>query len=133
HIGQLRLYLDECGGGSTLVTSVSWGGPLVYPVFGLRKLLLERCSRPASVAWYLHWHEVFLRNALRRHLAGMGDCVVYAQDAPAARAPMRVRRGPHQRAGMAAPLGIARAAACADTGPITWGRPGLRRVRAREE
>ena len=82
---------------ATLVTPFSWGGRLSYPVFGLRPLILERCSGPASVVWYRYWHEVFLRNALRRCLAELGDCVVYAQDPLAARAALRARRGPHQR------------------------------------
>jgi glycosyltransferase involved in cell wall biosynthesis len=96
HIRQLRRYLEESSTGSTLVTPFSWGRALTIPVFGLRPLVLDRCFKPAGVAWYLHWHEVFLRKALRRHLAGTGNCVVYAQDAFAARAALRARLGPHQ-------------------------------------
>src|SRR5215510_372275 len=109
HIRQLRRYLDECGTGSTLVTPFSWGRLLTYPVFGLRSLVLQRFSRPASVAWYLHWHEVFLRKALRRRLAEVGDCVVYTQDPPAARAALRARSGPNQRVVMAVHLRISMA------------------------
>jgi glycosyltransferase involved in cell wall biosynthesis len=97
HIRQLRRYLEECGAASALVTPFSWARPLTGPVFGLRPVVLERCCPPAGVTWYLHWHEVFLRNALRRHLKGVGACVVYAQDFLAARAALRSRRGPHQR------------------------------------
>jgi len=97
HIRQLRRYLEECGTASTLVTPFSWGQPLTYPVFGIRPLVLERCSRPASLAWYLYWHEVFLRHALRRRLAKTGACVIDTQDPFAARAALHVRRGPHQR------------------------------------
>jgi glycosyltransferase involved in cell wall biosynthesis len=97
HIQQLRRFLNENGMATTLVTPFSWGGPLSYPVFGLRPLVLERCSGSASVAWYRYWHEVFLRNALRRCLAGVGECVIYAQEPLAARAALRARRGPHQR------------------------------------
>jgi glycosyltransferase involved in cell wall biosynthesis len=97
HIRQLRRYLDETGAASNLVTPFSWGRALTGPVFGFRPLVLERCCRPAGVAWYLHWHEVFLRNALRRNLKGVDDCVVYAQDSLAARAALWVRRGPRQR------------------------------------
>ncbi len=97
HIRQLRRYLKENGMVTTLVTPFSWGGPLSYPVFGVRPLILEHCSGPASVVWYRYWHEVFLRNALRRCLAKVGDCVVYAQDPLAARAALRARRGPNQR------------------------------------
>jgi glycosyltransferase involved in cell wall biosynthesis len=114
HIRQVRRYLKECGQASTLVTPFSWGRLLTYPVFGLRSLVLRRISRPAGVAWYLYWHEVFLRNALRRHLAQAGACVVYAQDPLAARAALRTRRGPHQRVVMAVHLRISMADEWAD-------------------
>ena len=97
HIRQLRRYLEETETASTLVTPYSWARPLTYPVFGLRPLVLDRCSGPASVWWYRYWHEVFLRNALRRHLADLGSCVIYAQEPVAARAALSARRGPHQR------------------------------------
>ena len=109
HVRQLRRYLEECGPASTLVTPFSWGRLLTYPVFGLRPLVLERCNRPASLAWYLHWHEVFLRQALRRRLAETGDCVVDTQDPFAARAALRVRQGPHQRVVMTVHFSISNA------------------------
>jgi glycosyltransferase involved in cell wall biosynthesis len=114
HIQQLRGYLEQVGQASTVVTPFSWGGPMAYPVFGLRPLVLERLSGSASVAWYLYWHEVFLREALRRQLAHAGRCVVYAQDPLAARAALRVRRGPHQRVVMAVHLRISMADEWAD-------------------
>ena len=106
HVQQLLRYLGEPG--TTLLTPFSWGGMLTAPVFGLR-LALERCSRSASVAWYRHWHEVFLRNALRRFLGEAGDCVVYAQCPLAARAALRARRGPHQRVVMAVHFRVSQA------------------------
>lgn len=96
HIRQLRRYLAGRGTASTVITPFSWGLPLTYPVFGLRPAV-NLCSKAAGVAWYLHWHEVFLRRALRRHLAGAGECVVYAQDPLAARAALGTRKGRHQR------------------------------------
>jgi glycosyltransferase involved in cell wall biosynthesis len=132
HIRQLRQYLEECGTGSTLVTPFSWAQPLTYPVFGFRPLVLERCSRSASVAWYLHWHEVFLRNALRRHLASVGDCVVYAQDPLAARAALRARRGPHQRVVMAVHLRISMADEWADKNQIRRDGSVFRTIRKAE-
>jgi glycosyltransferase involved in cell wall biosynthesis len=132
HIRQVRRYLDECGTASTLVTPFSWGGPLAYPVFGLRPLILERCSRPASVAWYLYWHEVFLRNALRRRLAEAGDCVIYTHDPLAARAAMRVRRGPHQRVVMAVHLRISLADEWADKKEIRRNGTVYRAIRQLE-
>ena len=118
HVRQLRRYLEECGTASTLVTPFSWVRLLTYPVFGLRPVL-DRCSQPAGVAWYLYWHEVFLRNALRRCLAEVGDCVVYAQDPLAARAAMRVRRGPHQRVVLAVHFRISLADEWADKKQIS--------------
>jgi len=132
HIRQVRRYLEGCGQASTLVTPFSWGRFLTYPVFGLRSLVLERISRPVSVAWYLYWHEVFLRNALRRHLTGAGDCVVYAQDPLAARAALRTRRGPHQRVVMAVHLRISMADEWADKKQISQGGTVFRAIRRAE-
>jgi glycosyltransferase involved in cell wall biosynthesis len=113
HVRQLRRYLAESGTAAILVTPFSWGRTLTGPVFGLR-LVLARCSGSASVVWYRHWHEVFLRNALRRCLAGVGDCVVYAQGPLAARAALRARRGAHQRVVMAVHFRISQADEWAD-------------------
>jgi glycosyltransferase involved in cell wall biosynthesis len=100
HVRQLLEYLAGSDTAVTMLTPYSWGRALTYPVFGLR-LVLRRLSNSASVAWYRHWHEVFLRQALRRHLATAGDCVVYAQGPLEARAALRARRGPNQRVVMA--------------------------------
>src|SRR5581483_10243465 len=113
HVRQFRRYLDGCGAPATLLTPFSWGPALTYPVFGFRRVV-ERGSRSAGVVWYRHWHEVFLRNALRRHLAGIGDCVIYAQGPPDARAALRARRGPHQRVVMAVHFRVSQADEWAD-------------------
>ena len=109
YVQQLRRYLEARGRAATLVTPFSWGRALTVPVFGFRRLVLERCSGPADVVWYRHWHEVFLRNALRQRLRDVGDCVVFAQGPLAARAAMRARRGPHQRVVMAVHFRISQA------------------------
>jgi glycosyltransferase involved in cell wall biosynthesis len=129
HIRQLRKYLEGCGAPSTLITPFSWGRALTAPVFGLRPLVLDRCCQPAGVAWYLYWHEVFLRNALRRHLAEAGDCVVYAQDSLAARAALRVRRGPHQRVVLAVHFRISLANEWADKKQIKHDGTVFRAIR----
>ena len=131
HIRQLRRYLAKHGAVSTVVTPFSWGRPLTYPIFGFRRLL-DRCSPAASVAWYLHWHETFLRNALRRHLAGDRDCVVYAQDPLAARAALRVRRGPNQRVILAVHFRISLADEWADKERISRGGSVFRMIRQAE-
>jgi glycosyltransferase involved in cell wall biosynthesis len=129
HIRQVRRYLEEIGQANTLITPFSWGRLLTYPVFGLRPLVLERISRPAGVAWYLYGHEVFVRNALRRHLAEAGDCVVYAQDPFSARAALCTRRGPHQRVVMAVHLRISMADEWADKGEISRDGTVFRAIR----
>jgi glycosyltransferase involved in cell wall biosynthesis len=115
HFRQLCCYLEECGTTTMVVTPFSWGRPLTYPVFAPR-LVLERCSGPASVVWYRHWHEVFLRNALRRRLAEVGDCVIYAQGPLEARAALRARLGPDQRVVMAVHFRISQADEYAEPG-----------------
>lgn len=129
HVLQLRRYLESCLTTVTLVTPFSWGRPLTIPVFGFRRLILERCSGSASVAWYRHWHEVFLQRALRRCLADVGDCVVYAQGPLAARAALRGRRGPHQRVVMAVHFRISQADEWADKKQITRGGAVFRAIR----
>lgn len=96
HFWQLRDYLDGQGISTSLVTPFSWGGLLTRAVFAAR-FVLVRVNGAASVVWYRCWHEFFLRRALRRYLAGLGDCVIYAQGPMEARAALRARRGPHQR------------------------------------
>jgi glycosyltransferase involved in cell wall biosynthesis len=113
HVRQLRQYLDRREMTAPLLTPFSWGGALTVPVFGPR-LVLARISGPASVVWHRHWHEVFLRNALRRHLAEMDDCVIYAQGPLAARAALRARRGRHQRVIMAIHFRVSQADEWAD-------------------
>jgi glycosyltransferase involved in cell wall biosynthesis len=118
HVRQLRRYLDECGSKTTIVTPFSWGRALTVPVFGLR-LFLERFSGTASVAWYRYGHEVFLHQALRRTMAGVDDCVVYAQCPLAARAALRARQGQHQRVIMAVHFRISQADEWADKQQIS--------------
>lgn len=131
HVRQLRRYLDGLTAQAALVTPFSWGGALAVPVFGLR-LVLERCSGSASVAWYRHWHEVFLRNALRRTLGKLGACTVYAQCPLAARAALRARQGPHQRVVMAVHFRISQADEWADKRQIKRDGTVFRSIRQTE-
>jgi glycosyltransferase involved in cell wall biosynthesis len=131
HVRQLRRYLAGHGAPATLLTPFSWGGQLSVPVFGLR-LVLHRISRPAGVAWYRYWHEVFLGRALRRHLATAGPCVVYAQGPPEARAALRARRGPHQRVVLAVHFRTSQADEWADKFDITRGGTVFRAIRRTE-
>lgn len=131
HFRQLSQYLEAEGRPAALVTPFTWARPLTKPVFGVR-YLLDRCSGSASVWWYRHWHEVFLYRALRRHLANIDDCVIYAQCPVSARAALRARRGPHQRVVMAVHLRISQADEWADKGQISRGGRTFRAIRALE-
>lgn len=100
HVRRFREYLSDRGIQTMLITPSS-SNPLVSAaVFGVR-LGLEPVSRAASVRWYRHWHEVFLRRGLRQHLAELGEAVVYAQGPLEAHAALGARQGPHQRVIMA--------------------------------
>jgi glycosyltransferase involved in cell wall biosynthesis len=133
HFRQLFRYLEGKGRQATLVTPFSWGRPLIRPVFGVR-YLLERCNGSANVWWYRHWHEVFLYQALRRRLAAVDDCVIYAQCPLSARAALRARRGPHQRVVMAVHFRISQADEWADKdrGQITRGGGMFEAIRSLE-
>ncbi len=100
HFRQLGRVLKPLGTHVRVVTPFSWARPLTYFAFAPR-LLLQYINPPASVVWYRHWHEVFLYKALRRDLAKIGSCVVYAQGPLEARAALQARTGPHQRVVMA--------------------------------
>jgi glycosyltransferase involved in cell wall biosynthesis len=131
HVRQLRRYLDGRGTPAVLLTPFSWRRWLTVPVFGFR-LALCRISRPAGVAWYRYWHEVFLRQALRRYLATAGPCVVYAQG-PEARAALRVRRGPHQRVVMAVHFRTSQADEWVDKNDIARDGAVYRAIRRTEQ
>src|SRR5205823_7350674 len=113
HFRQLYRYLEDKGKPPDLVTPFSWGRPLIKPVFGVR-YVLEHCSGSANVWWYRHWHGVFLYQALRRRLAAVDDCVIYARCPVSARSALRARRGPHQRVVMAVHFRISQADEWAD-------------------
>ena len=132
HVRQLRRYLTDSSATSiTVITPFSWSRALTVPVFGIR-YLLERISGSANVAWYRHWHEVFLRKALRRELASAGACTVYAQCPVAARAALQARRGPQQRIILAVHFRISQADEWADKGIISRGGRVYRSIRQLE-
>lgn len=100
HFRQLRRFLEPLGTKVSVETPFSWARPLTYLAFAPR-LILQHVAAPVSVVWYRHWHETFLYNALRRDLAKIGSCVVYAQGPLEARAALRARTGRNQRVVMA--------------------------------
>jgi len=131
HVRELAAYLAGRGEDLDLVTPFSWGGALALPVFGAR-LALERLHAPAGVAWYRYWHEVFLRRALRRRLAGLGALTVYAQGPEAARAALWARSGPHQRVVMAVHYTASQADGWAEKGLVKRDSAVYRSIRKME-
>lgn len=131
HFRQLLAYVqDDPAVSAALVTPFDWGRPLHVPVLGLR-YAVEPLSGSAGVSWYRHGHEAFLRNALRRRLAGLGDCVIYAQDPPAARAALAARRGPGQQVVLAVHFRVSQADEWAEKGKIPrdgWAFRGIRQM-----
>jgi glycosyltransferase involved in cell wall biosynthesis len=123
HVQQLLSYLDSDDPDTdvALVTPFSASRPLYLPVFALKRVI-DLVSPAAGVRWYRHWHEAFLRAALRRTLAGRGDCVIYAQDPPAARAALSARRHCGQQVVLAVHFRTSQADEWADKGAI--GRDG---------
>ena len=131
HVRQLRQYVLRDGTQIPVVTPFSQSRKLASVVFGVR-MLLDRLSGPASVAWYRYWHERFLRGALRNWLQDAGPCVIYAQEPVAARAALRVRLGPQQRIVMAVHFRISQADEWAGKRKIKSGGPVFRGIRKLE-
>jgi glycosyltransferase involved in cell wall biosynthesis len=100
HIAQWRGYLEHQGSTVNLVTPFSWSKVLASLVFAPR-LALKHINKAASLWWYRHWHQIFLRKGLHRRLARLDDCVIYAQGPLEANAALQARRGKHQRVIMA--------------------------------
>lgn len=118
HFQQVLGYLaKDTDTTAELITPFDWGRPLYLPVYGARRAIAS-VSGPAGVLWYRHWHETFLRQALRRRLANAGDCVVYAQDPPSARAALDARLGPGQQVVMAVHFRTSQADEWANKGMI---------------
>jgi glycosyltransferase involved in cell wall biosynthesis len=131
HVRQLRQYVLRDGTRIPVITPFSQSRTLASVVFGVR-MLLDRLSGPASVAWYRYWHERFLRGALRNWLQDAGPCVIYAQEPVAARAALRVRLGPQQRVVMAVHFRISQADEWADKRKIKSGGIVFRGIRKLE-
>lgn len=119
HVHQVLKYLanDAATAMTTLITPFSWGRPAYVPLYGLRRAI-DPVNSQASVFWYRHWHEVFLRGALRDKLSRLGDCVIYAQDPPSARAALAARRDRGQRVVLAVHFRISQADEWAEKGKI---------------
>jgi len=108
--------------------SPSW---LVYPAFGLRKIV-DHLNSQLSVWWYRYWHAFFVELALRRKLRDGHTCVVYAQCPLSAAAAMRARRNAAQKVVMVVHFNVSQADEWAQKGMIAMEGDFARSVRAFE-
>jgi glycosyltransferase involved in cell wall biosynthesis len=131
HVRAVRDWLAAHGREVRLLTPFSNPRALVYPVFGVRRLI-ERLHKPTSVWWYRYWHAVFLRRALRRQLADGEPCVIYAQCPLSARAALDARVSPGQRVAMVAHFNLSQANEWADKGAIPRDGTRFRAIQAFE-
>lgn len=131
HVRAVRDWLAGSGQPVQLVTPFSNPRWLVYPVFGLRRLI-DRVNKPASVWWYRYWHAVFLRRALHRQLADGAACVIYAQCPVAANAALRARVSVQQKVVMVAHFNLSQAHEWADKGAIRSDGAYFRSIQAFE-
>jgi glycosyltransferase involved in cell wall biosynthesis len=133
HVQQLLRYLDSDDPDTdvALVTPFSRFRSLYLPVFAVKRLI-DLVGPAAGVLWYRHWHEAFLRAALRRVLTGRGDCVIYAQDPPSARAALAARSHRGQQVVLAVHFRTSQADEWADKGVIPVNGRVFRQIRRLE-
>jgi len=131
HFNALRRHLEARHRPSMLVTPFDAPKALVYPLFAVRKLV-DPWSGRASVWWYRHWHEFFLRMALRRRLPETANCIVYAQCPLSVQAALAARRHPHQKIVMVVHFNGSQADEWCDMGKMRRDGAPARRIRALE-
>ncbi len=131
HVRAVRDWLARNGRPVQLVTPFNSPRWLVYPAFGLRRLI-DRVNKPASVWWYRYWHAVFLRRALHRQLVDGAACVIYAQCPVSAHAALRARVSVQQKVVMVAHFNLSQAHEWADKGAIRSDGAYFRSIQAFE-
>lgn len=133
HIREVTKYFTSKGNPPLIVTPMSWSGPLSLASSAPR-LVLDRLSGAAGVAWYRFWHFHLLRRNLKRSLAEVAeDAVVYAQCPLSARAALETRRGFRQRVVMVVHFDGSQADEWVDAGKIRRGGLTYRAIRRTEQ
>lgn len=130
HFNAVRAWLMTQGVPVQVLTPFSAPRSVVYPVFGLRRLV-DRVHSGASVWWYRHWHYLFLREVLRRRLRD-GTGTVYAQCPLSAKAALEARASPAQRVVLVVHFNLSQAHEFAAKGEIRAGGAYYRRIRRLE-
>jgi FkbM family methyltransferase len=90
HMRMAQGYLQSVSRRSAVVTPFDSRSPALYPVFAMRHVV-GAVNTAYGVWWYRTGHVLFLRRALRSHLAAAPDAVVYAQCPGSAAAALAAR------------------------------------------
>lgn len=96
HINALQAHLAATGRHGVVVTPFDAPALLWLPLLLMRRVI-ERFSPAFAVWWYRTGHGALLRMALRRELARLGRCSIYAQCPVSAAAALHARRSAAQR------------------------------------
>jgi glycosyltransferase involved in cell wall biosynthesis len=131
HVRTFRGYLESVSRPCTFVNPYSTRSPLLYPVFGARKVI-DPISSAAGVWWYRHWHGHFLAQALLAQTGGTGPAIIYAQDPVSAGAALRVRRS-GQRVVLGVHFNTSQADEWANRGAMRRGGTVYRSIKALED
>lgn len=95
HIRTLREYLEREGHQVSVVTPFSLSNAIVYPLFGVRRIL-DPISVRASVWWYRYWHAWSIRRALGPVLRDSSEAAVYTHDELSTLAALAARGSGHE-------------------------------------
>lgn len=130
HFNAFREYLASAGVPVELVTPFAASRALVYPLFGVRRIL-DCVHKTASVWWYRYWHYLVLREVLRKRLR-QGAGTVYAQCPLSARAALEARASPAQRVALVTHFNVSQAHEFALKGQIREGGRYYQSIRRME-
>lgn len=117
HFNSFRHAVEKTSVDVIIVTPFSLSKFVVYPLFGLRKLV-EKLHCSAGVWWYRYWHYWALKIALVRSLRMRPEAIVYAQCPLSAKAALRARTHSNQLVKMVVHFNISQAEEWAGKGMI---------------
>ena len=120
HFRAIHEWFSKSGMQIDLITPFGAFLWIVYPIFGLRRLIIL-FSKPLSVWWYRYWHAVFLFINLKRKLADGLPCIIYAQCPLSVKAALSARVSTAQKIVMVVHFNISQADEWSDRGEIVKG------------
>jgi len=131
HFRIFMAYLNKARQQCDLLTPFDAPLWLVYPMFGLRKLV-NLFNLETGVWWYRYWHACFLQMALKRRLKSGSECVVYAQCPLSAQAALKARVSRNQTVVMVTHFNISQADEWVGKGLISKGGQFYRAIQTFE-